>query len=153
MLIRLGQCGSDAHVLNKTVLYTISIEGILRNETNISKPTILIEHDNNALFATNYMHIPDFNRYYYITDIRHIRNHLYEVSGRCDVLMSHAAGISISPAIIDRTTQPGDQNMNLYNVTNGYSAIAKRKTDIITFEDGFDDLPYFILITAGGIVS
>lgn len=91
--------------------------GTLRNSTSIVDPTIIfefpqkvvrvvddesnlvvdgdglnvmwIDEPEQILFDCNYCYIPKFNRYYYITDVVSVRANLWEVSMKCDVLMSY----------------------------------------------------------------
>lgn len=63
-----------------------NIRGTLRDECSVSNPVITIEY---ATFPTfNYCYIPTFSRYYYIDNIIVLRNGVYELYLRCDVLMS-----------------------------------------------------------------
>lgn len=147
---------SEPNVVEKVTVDTVSLQGTLRNESPVSSPSILVETDSIAigdLVRSNYAHIPEFGRYYYIRECTHFRNHLWVVDMHCDVLMSFSAGIKASSAIIEETSLPGLQNVNKYVTNDAFSRLVKDKTDIIQFPDGFDVQPYFILITAGGIVS
>lgn len=56
-------------------------------DCNLVNPQILIDYDT-ALFSANYMYLPLFNRYYYITDITSLNGRQVLVSGHTDVLMS-----------------------------------------------------------------
>lgn len=156
MLIQLMSSVSEPHALNKVLSTITTLEGTLRNESPISNPSILIETDDLAVGSTvraNYACIPDFGRYYFIKEVTHIRNHLWMLDLKCDVLMSFATGIKASMVLIEQTTEPGNARVNDYMASDSYAVTVKDKTDIIQFPDGFADAPYFILITAGGIVS
>ena len=144
---------SEPVELNKVLQSSFSIEGTLRNDSPVSNPSIFVELTDPALLRVNYARIPDFNRYYYIKEITHVREKLWQVDMKCDVLMSFKDGIRISTAIVESNSLPGIQDKNKYMPSDSYQTLVKKKTDIIQFESGFNDLPYFILITAGGIVS
>ena len=147
---------SEQHVLQKTIVPVQSLEGVLRNDTSVTNPDILIEtpfSDISNLIQANYAYIPEFRRYYYITDIVHLRNQLWRVQMKCDPLMSFADGIKMSTVLIEQTTDIGIERVNQYMASDSFVTTVKDKTDVLQFPDGFGDSPYFILITAGGIVS
>lgn len=84
--IRLMLNNSASNVADKDFTTIDTLTGTLRNETSITNPTIRIEADINTLSQCNYFYIPQFSRYYYLTDIRSIRNDIVEIQGHCDVL-------------------------------------------------------------------
>lgn len=110
--ISFGSTTSEKRQLDKTVSYSVNLTGTLRNETGVVNPTIIIEANVSTLAACNYMYIPSFGRYYFITEIRSITDDLCEVSGHCDVLSTYKTGIRTNSAIISRSAQQG--NWNLY---------------------------------------
>lgn len=147
---------SEPRMVDKVVSTAFTLEGTIRQESPIVAPSISFETDylfTNQLTSVNYAHIPDFFRYYYINEVTHVRNHLWQVDFRCDVLMSFKHHIKNSIALIEETTTPGPESVNKYMKNDAYAAIVKHKTDIIQFPQGFSSTPYFILLTAGGIVS
>ena len=156
MTIELMVNVSEPNALNKVTNVVDTLEGTLRNESPISRPSILVETDSLAVGSTvraNYAHIPSFGRYYYIKEVTHVRNHLWMLDLVCDVLMSFSTGIKASMVLIEQTTDVGNARVNDYMTSDSYAATVKDKTDIIQFPDGFADTPYFILITAGGVIS
>lgn len=54
------------------------------------------------VLSANYIHIPEFNRFYFITNITSIKNNLWQIDCKCDVLMSYAAEIRDLHAIVER---------------------------------------------------
>lgn len=83
--IRLMTNNSADNVAEKNFTTVDTLTGTLRNETSITNPTVRIEYSG-ALQNVNYFYIPQFQRYYFVTDIRSIRTDIWEISGRCDVL-------------------------------------------------------------------
>lgn len=147
---------SEPRMIDKVVSTSFILEGAIRQESRIVNPSILFETDDlftNQIASVNYAHIPDFFRYYYINEVTHIRNHLWQVDFRCDVLMSFKQHIKNSIALIEETTTPGPDSVNKYMKNDAFATIVKHKTDIIQFPQGFSSTPYFILLTAGGVVS
>ena len=156
MTIEFKVCVSEPNVIDKTLVSVMSLEGVLRNDSPISNPSILVETNDLSvgdLVRANYAYIPEFGRYYYLKEVTHLRNMLWTVDMKCDVLMSFADAIKASTALFEETTTPGVERVNDYVRNDAYQTLVKDKTDIIDFPEGFVDDPYFILITAGGIVS
>lgn len=58
----------------------------LKNGSSIEDPVLYMEYSSN-LFSCNYVYIPDFNRYYFITG-REIVNHTLYITCHVDVLVS-----------------------------------------------------------------
>lgn len=83
--IRLMTNNSADNVADKDFTTIDTITGTLKNETSITAPSILIEYEG-ALQDVNYFYIPQFQRYYFATDIKSIRGNIWEISGVCDVL-------------------------------------------------------------------
>lgn len=135
---------SDNNVISKTLGQPVTITGSLRNESNVINPTIRIEIDNPAL--SNYAYIPEFGRYYYITDMRSIRTNLWELSMHVDVLMSFADAIRALPVIVSNAEVDSER----YISGEQWVTTVKHKTDILKFANGLNSTGEFILITAGG---
>lgn len=83
--IRLMTNNSADNVAEKDFTTIDTLTGTLKNETSITNPVIKIEYDG-ALQNVNYFYIPQFQRYYFVSDIRSIRSNIWEISGHCDVL-------------------------------------------------------------------
>ena len=83
--IRLMTNNSSDNVAEKDFTTIDTLTGTLRNETSITDPAIRIEYTG-ALQDVNYFYIPQFQRYYFATDIKCIRDGIWEISGHCDVL-------------------------------------------------------------------
>lgn len=153
MTINLYSNVSEPIIVDKVIISITSLEGALRNESPISEPTILIECDDVAvsnLIRANYAQIPEFGRYYYIQECTQIRNHLWMLDLKCDVLKSFQQFILLSMAIVDQTTDEGIERVNDYMADDSFVTTVKDKTDIVQFPDGFSSSPHYILITAGG---
>ena len=74
--------------------------GVFRDDTSIINMSLTIEYPSVVDF--NYIYIPIFNRYYFVTDITLIRYNLYNISLSCDVLMSYKNAILNCKGFIDR---------------------------------------------------
>lgn len=145
MTIELYVNRDEKNVMNKILPEPYILEGRLKQETSITDPVIIVDHENPALY--NYVFIPSFNRYYFITDIRSIRNNIWELSMHVDVLMTYKDQIKTCSAIIDTSETIGKSE---YMSNDVYKTLVKDKTDIINFPYGLLDNGEYILITAGG---
>lgn len=134
--------------IDKTLSNGATLTGTLRDECSITNPVIRIEGNTTALAGYNYMYITDFGRYYFITDVKAIRNNLWEVRATVDVLKSFAAAILAQEVILNDTQETGADN---YINNDVYITKVKTKTDIVSFPAGLLEDGTFILITAGGI--
>lgn len=145
MNITLYVNNSEKNKIGKNLTNDFSLSGSLRDSTNIINPVILIEL--NEIGNYNYCYIPNFNRYYFITDITVIRTGLYAISLLVDVLESFKTDIKNLSVILLNTQNSG---VNNYLPSPVFRNNVKSKTDIINFPNGLNDSGEFILITAGG---
>lgn len=145
MDITLSITKNDSRDITKITSGATTLSGTLRNETSVLDPDILIEVENPTSF--NYMHIPSFGRYYFITDMEHIRNGLWRIHGHVDVLTTYASEILDSNAMIDKIAN-GDNDK--YIGDDSWLATVKTKTDVISFPQGLSETGCFLLMAAGG---
>lgn len=136
---------SEKNKIGKNLSNDFSLSGTLRDVTNIINPVILIEI--NEIGNYNYCYIPNFNRYYFITDITIIRTGLFAISLIVDVLESFKTDIKNLSVILLNTQNVGSNN---YLLSQVFRNNVKSKTDILNFPNGLNDSGEFILITAGG---
>ena len=142
MIINLYNNESPANKISKSVTLLAALEGQLVNETNVVAPVVRIY--NAAFPAFNYAQIPEFNRYYFLRDVRQIRNDVWEISLESDALMSFNLN-NVSGVLVE--SQAGGNN---YLEHRHFVRTAKSKTNILTFGSGLLDSGEYILITAGG---
>lgn len=126
------------------------MSGSLRNESNVLNPTILIEHANPTGY--NYCHIPDFGRYYYITEFKSVRTGIWQLNLSVDVLMSYSTQI-LNLDVIASDIANGESPSELYVNGEQWASTVKTKTDVINFPNGLLEQGEYILITSGGIAS
>lgn len=131
--------------INKTPTLVSNVSGVLRDQCDTVDPVIMVEDE--TIPMVNYMYISDFNRYYFITNIKNVRSGLWAIAAHVDVLMSYAAQIMTQNVILLDT---GTAGVNKYINNDTYVSTVKQKTDIINFPSGLNDNGEFILITAGG---
>lgn len=133
---------SDNNVVNKQLTPVITLTGALRNESEVVDPTILMEIDDPNKF--NYLYIPAFKRYYYVTDRNSVRNGLVEVSAHCDVLMTYKAQFLNLPAVINRNTH----DYNVYLPDDQFSAMAYERVQVREFPNSMTADKHLIFVCA-----
>ena len=146
MTIQIQQTTSEKNKIGKSISTLYTESGALREGTSIINPVIMISGANvPTLKNANYMHIPDFNRYYFITDIKSVRNGLIEISGHVDVLQTYSSQIRNNTAIIKRNAN----SWNLYIEDGLFKTYANPHIFTKEFPSGFKD-PSYVLFVAGG---
>lgn len=92
-----------------------TIQAILKYPTSVTDPVIEIRLDN--AYTYNYAFIPQFKRWYFVTNSRSLANGVWELSMHVDVLMSYKESIDGIKMRVGRTTQSGRYNRNLPDKT------------------------------------
>lgn len=72
--------------INKPLTNETSMVCRLKGVSTVENPVLEISYSPDIM-TKNYFYIPDFDRYYFITD-KTINGHIVEISGHVDVLMS-----------------------------------------------------------------
>lgn len=129
------------------------ISGVLREASSLIHPSITFTSDIIPTF--NYVYIPIFNRYYYVTDITSIKNKLWQMSLTVDVLMTYKEALLACTGYIDR-------NENEYNglIPDGMISLEKGEvieTNFVTnelfIETGGTYVLQGLLVSQGDVVT
>lgn len=145
--ITLYNNSSDNKTVHKNLTLVATLEGTLRHETEcFNAPVIMVKA--NAIPDCNYARIPLFGRYYFINNVRAVRNEIFELTLKSDVLMSF--NLDNVTGILQATESDYKNN---YLPSEGFVVNSKQKTDIIQFPNGLNSSGEYILITAGGLIS
>lgn len=136
---------SEKNKISKNLTNNTHISGTLRNETGVMNPVILIHSVNPTKF--NYVYIPEFNRYYFITDMVSIRTDIWQIKLHVDVLMSFKDSLKNVKVILNDSEVEGADN---YLTGEQWVTNVKDTTNIVNFPNGLRDNGEYILITAGG---
>lgn len=137
---------SEDIALTKVTTTITTLEGVLKEESSIMTPTVLLEYPVTSLAVCNYAYIPDFQRYYFITDVRSIRATLTEVSLRVDVLSTYAESIRACTGIVARQAN----KWNLYLDDGSFKTYSNPNVLTKAFPGEFPFHFSFILAVAGG---
>lgn len=143
--IELGTNSSETNKLTKSVNYSQTLTGSLKNESDIVNPEIFVEGLSN-IKNLNYMRINEFGRCYFIDDITIVRDGLYRIKARCDVLSSFASQIRNNTAIVKKQ----ENHFNLYLDDGTFKAYQNPNFTIQKFSGSpFGSSHSFILAVAG----
>ena len=146
MQIKFYYNSSEKNKIGKSLSKELTMDGNLRDECSVINPTILVEHSN--LSNYNYVYIPEFKRYYFITEMTIVRNNLWRISLKVDVLESFKFNILNLSCIVDKQQYENYGN----NIDDGsYINKADSFVEIANYPNGFNSSGEFILITAGAI--
>lgn len=143
MKLNLYTNSSDNSVVNKSLSNVKTYEINLKDACSVTTPTVLIATDDN-LSSFNYARIETFSRYYYINDIKSVRNGLWELSLKCDVLMSFKNQFLNLDAVIERQ----ENEWNLYLNDGAFKILQKDRLQTKAFPKGFTS-GNFLLTVAG----
>lgn len=144
MTVNLCVNNSESNTVDKVLTGTIQFSGHLRDGTSVINPVVLVETSNPGNF--NYMHIPEFGRYYFITGIDSVRTNLWAISGHVDVLTTYKNGIRGLGAIIARQ----ENDYNLYLADDRLLVNTPRKMTSIAFPNRAAEGGSMVLTVAGG---
>lgn len=136
---------SDPRCINKTLIEGSTFEGQARDQISIMNPVVLF--DTEDIIKYNYAYIPEFERYYSIDNIVAYRNNLYEVTMTVDVLMSFRRDILNCVAVVDK--QAMQENGDEYIDDGSLVTENVMFTEVLEFDNGFNDSVEYILIVAG----
>ena len=144
MNITLYKNSSEKAKVGKTLASASTHTGTLREGCEVLNPTIIVEGDNLSDF--NYMYIPEFHRYYFITGITSIKKGLWQIDGHCDVLESYKEQIKAQKAVVERQ----EQNYNLYLNDPEWKVYRNKEVLTRSFPSGFLDTGVYYLTVVGG---
>lgn len=77
-----------------------SLVGALREECSMLTPSIVYQSENVPTF--NYVYIPIFNRYYFVTSLSSVSKNVWRMELNCDVLMTYKNEILLLQGVIGR---------------------------------------------------
>lgn len=146
--ISLYKTASENNRVVKALTSGKEMSGELRNQTSVLNPSIRIESSDN-ISTYNYAYIPEFGRYYYISDITSVRTNCWIISLRCDVLMSYSAQIKALRPIIER--EEIGQSSGL--IDSDMPIDINKKVQKYYFPKGFTKDIQYVLTTSGGAID
>ena len=132
---------SENNCLQKTLSYHRDFTGTLRDGCSIMSPIITFQETDDILYSLinyNYAKIKEFDRYYYIEDLKILTNNFVEIYMSVDVLMSFSVPILSQTCFISRTednnhysTELPDAKFPLKNGNNFFASGPRTHSNIL----------------------
>lgn len=142
MQVEFYKTTDNARTVNKTLQLNKTLNIIFREAVDEQAPLIIMNKSN--INGSNYVHIPAFNRYYFISRIENYTASLVRIYLTTDLLMTYKDIILNSPVQITATEKPSYLSASLPT----QSTISKR---VIKSDVTLDNKNSMILTTIGGI--
>lgn len=124
MLIKFYNYNDNFNNLNKELNNDTDLEVLLKDVTDIIRPTLTLNF--NGTFDFNYCYIPKINRYYFIDKVNIFRNNIIKVELQLDVLVSYKNQILNAKANIvetDNKLYGNSYNSNNENIITRYDLL------------------------------
>lgn len=147
MKIKLYKNFSESNRVVKELEEVKDMDGQLKEESNVINPIITIQADNPS--HCNYCYIKEFSRYYFIKDIKSVRNRIWQLQLEVDPLYTYKDQILKLSCVIDKQ-QGTDFSTELYN-DGSFRAREDTFTELKQFPSGFNDNGTFVLLVAGAL--
>ena len=150
MQIDLFTCTAERNRVNKSdyIGNRFTMDGVIKSPTSAMNVVIEIEKTNPVKFGYNYMYISEFNRYYFIDDIKNVSNNRWIITASVDVLFSFLTDILATTAIVEKSEN--DNNANLYLDDGSFIMDTRKYNEVKEFPNGLNENGSYILICAGG---
>lgn len=136
---------SETNKITKRLENPEQLFGTLKEGSNILNPSILIER--NEVITKNYVSIPDFGKYYFIQNISNVKNNIWRLDLKVDVLQTYKDSILNNNALIER--QEKDYNPYLVDsllpIISDSDIITKKLTNALDFKH----FSYIIMMNSG----
>lgn len=126
MIIELCKTTDNPNVVNKDYQVIKQLDIVLRHVTNSKSPVLILHRT--ALNNVNYIHIPNFKRFYFIGGMQQFNNVLVEIQLKTDLLMTYQQQIMNTEMLITATSKPSDLVATL--PVNAKPIIKKYKSDV-----------------------
>ena len=139
--IQLMNNQEELNKISKSPSVVMTLTGTLREETSIVDPVITIEYSG-TLTNVNYAYIPEFNRYYFITQIESVRTGLWRIYCHCDVLKTYAQAILGTPCVVARN----ENRYNLYLNDVYFKVYSNPRYEVINFPNKFSGDSYVLVM-------
>lgn len=137
---------SDNNVVSKTISSPLQKSGVeLLEDTSIINPSIIITGN---IPTYNYLYIPIWGRYYYINNVTSVKNGVWRIDCKVDVLMSFKSQFMDQEAIVKRQ----EKVYNLYVDDGRFYVINKMRRQVKQFPNSFHDSGRFVMAVQGGVV-
>ena len=110
MIINIYSTADDKRVIDKTLTLVMENASCQLVEGCSALDPVVKLSMNAAVYTANYMYIPYFGRYYYITNIEVIEGNVLRISGHVDVLKTYSSQLKNCPI----NTRRNENNYDMY---------------------------------------
>lgn len=142
MKVEFYKTSDNPRTVNKTLQLTRTVDIIFRQAVDEQAPLIIMSNENVA--DSNYVRIPNFNRYYFISSVDNYTAGLVRIHLTTDLLMTYKDIILNSPVHITATETPSYLSESLPTQTK----ISKR---VVKSDVTLNKATSLVLTTIGGI--
>jgi len=142
MKVEFYKTTDNVKTVNKTLTLNKTVDIIFRQSVNEQAPVIIMNIDN--LTDSNYIYIPTFKRYYFISDVDNFTANLVRLNLTTDLLMTYKDIILNTPVQITATEKPSYLSTGLPTQTTTTKRIVN--SDVTLEKENS-----LILTTIGGI--
>lgn len=109
MQLHLAKVSNPDNYLKRDYEVLATVEIRLKRDVDIVTPRLVLKEIDDINFNDiGYAHIPDLNRYYFVTGVELVHNKMYELSLTCDVLHTYRQYIRNAEASYLRNIKQGD---------------------------------------------
>ena len=141
MLINFYKNKSDSNVVGKTLDSIKTVNGTIKSNFDVLSPYVEVSFNP---IEYNYCYIPALKRYYFINDYRIIRNALFGISLKIDVLETYKTQIKAGTADLVSSDVPS------YSSNSDYVTDVRNVVKKIDFSYTFEKSNDMVLITLVG---
>lgn len=141
MKVEFYTTNDNVKIINKTLKLNKTVNIIFHNNVSEQSPVIIMTKDN--VSGSNYVHIPDFNRYYFIDSIDKYKANLVIVNLSTDLLMTYQNEIINKEVLITATEKPSYLSTSL---PTNHNLISDKYISNVTLPTGTTK----VLTTIGG---
>lgn len=147
MIINVYKNSSEANSLDKNLTLLGDFSGVLKEETSVINPTILVSTNDINICHANYMYISEFERRYFINNIESIRNGLWALHCHVDVLSTYKGNIRNLQAVVRRQRN----KYNLFLDDPEFKSYVNTFEQTLLFPNGVSSTgKNYLLLTSGG---
>lgn len=130
--------------INKTLTDKNTVTGNFKDVANVLSPVIRVASN---IFAYNYCHIQDLERYYFIDDITVVRTGLFEVKLKIDVLKTYSNSLDSCNVLTSKS------NKNKYLSGYAQTVDSRYVHTYYDLENNFNESGSVILVAINGVRS
>lgn len=145
MQIILYKTRSTSNTIGKALETETPVNNVLlKDRTDIKQPVLKLKNDD-SIFGFNYCFIPNFNRYYFIQNIRVFPNSIFELDLSVDVLETFKTDILSSKGFVNRQSE-----FNAY-YNKDYNSEVRKEIDVYNSDKTLNiNSNNMVLVTVGG---